>query len=106
MPPQLRARLLRHIVVSGSGSLIPGFIETLESELAAVIPELRDPERRDGVRILHSPKAVEVGDLAWKGVALIVSNKEEVGLREMWITRDEWRRKGLTCIKTRVPFLY
>jgi len=102
----VRARLLRHIVVAGRGSLLGGFVEQLESELAAVIPELADPDRHDGVRILVSPKAVEAGDLAWKGTALIVSNKDEVGLRDMWITRDEWRRKGPTAIKTRVPFLF
>lgn len=87
----LRAPLLKHIVLSGGTTTIPGFKERLESELKAVYRKRTEGNAKIKVYDPENRKhAVFTGGAV---LAELMSTSEA-----FWVGQEEWREMGAKCL--------
>jgi len=90
LPEGLRQAYLANIVVVGGTSLLPGFVERLESELRAAVDE---------DTVIRVARAEDPVKNVWVGGARLASN--EVALRSVMVTRQEWAENGEAWVRRR-----
>ncbi|KAF2204799.1 Actin/actin-like protein [Delitschia confertaspora ATCC 74209] len=90
LPEALKASMLRNIMVVGGNSLIPGFMERLESELRAVTPS---------EYTLNITRADDPIKHTWLGAARFASNPDM--LKSVLVSKAEYDEKGSTWLGKR-----
>ncbi|KAF2799969.1 Actin/actin-like protein [Melanomma pulvis-pyrius CBS 109.77] len=87
LPEAMKAAMLTNIVVVGGNSLIPGFIERLESELRPLVPT---------EYLLNVSKAEDPIKHNWLGAARFASQPEL--LKEVLVSKAEYDERGSTWL--------
>ncbi|KAK1050484.1 Actin- protein 6 [Friedmanniomyces endolithicus] len=90
LPEGLRQAYLANVVVVGGTSLLPGFVERLESELRAAVDE---------ATVIRVARAESPVKNVWMGGARLAA--DEAALRAVMITRQEWAENGEGWVRRR-----
>ncbi|KAF8639990.1 hypothetical protein AX17_001236 [Amanita inopinata Kibby_2008] len=87
--PELRQVLMGNVVLTGGGSLFPGFADRLHSELARSFQHVK----------IHAPgNTVERRYGGWLGGSILASLGT---FHQLWISREEWQEHGKSIVGQR-----
>jgi len=89
----IRHTLYQSIIVTGGGSIIPGFAERLTSELRSATPLFRG-------KLFASPASDERRFGAWIGGSILGSLGT---FHQLWISRAEYNECGKSIVEKRCP---
>ena len=81
---ELRQMILNNIVITGSASLLYGFTERVNAEIAAAFPAPR-------VRVMAAGNAVERRYGAWLGGSILASLGS---FHQLWVSKKEYEEHG------------
>lgn len=87
--PDLRQVLMGNVVLTGGGSLFPGFADRLEAELSRNFPHVK----------IHAPgNPIERRYGGWLGGSILASLGT---FHQLWISREEWQEHGKPIVGQR-----
>ncbi|OJA15304.1 hypothetical protein AZE42_00956 [Rhizopogon vesiculosus] len=87
--PDLRQVLMGNVVLTGGGSLFPGFADRLETELSRNFPHVK----------IHAPgNPIERKYGGWLGGSILASLGT---FHQLWISREEWQEHGKAIVGQR-----
>ncbi|BGP55511.1 Actin-related protein 4 [Rhodotorula sphaerocarpa] len=89
--PDLQATLLANVVVTGGTTLIPGFVDRLQSELATIAPGMK-------VKIHAAASSAERINSSWLGGSILASLGT---FHQLWIGKDEYQEMGKSIVHRR-----
>lgn len=87
--PDLRQVLMGNVVLTGGGSLFPGFADRLEAELSRNFPHVK----------IHAPgNPIERRYGGWLGGSILASLGT---FHQLWISKEEWQEHGKPIVGQR-----
>ncbi|KAK4054587.1 NuA4 histone acetyltransferase subunit [Microbotryomycetes sp. JL201] len=90
--PDLHPTLYSNVVVTGGGSLVQGFVDRLQIELAASAASMKLK--------IHAPATpAERSQTSWLGGSILASLGT---FHQLWIGRDEWEEVGSSIVHRRM----
>lgn len=97
--PELRRRLATQVLLIGGGARVPGFSDEVEERLVNYITG--KDVRIEIVNVLCNVKDIDPAHLSWRGATVVCWAE---GVRDQWLTRDEWAVSGVKMLRERVAF--
>ena len=90
----LKKELFASVLVTGGSTLIPGFVERLQSSIAPLVP----PTTR--IKLLANPNPIDRKYSVWIGGSILASLGTMV---QMWLSKQEYGEHGAELVHSKCP---
>ncbi|CAB3981102.1 actin 6A [Paramuricea clavata] len=90
----MRLSLFGNVIVSGGNTLLNGFVDRLNRELASKVP----PSAR--LKIISNNSTLERRFSSWIGGSILASLGS---FQQMWISKQEYEEQGKSCVERKCP---
>ncbi|XP_028399800.1 actin-like protein 6A [Dendronephthya gigantea] len=90
----MRLSLFNNVIVAGGNTLLNGFVDRLNRELASKVPQSAR------LKIISNNSTLERRFSSWIGGSILASLGS---FQQMWISKQEYEEQGKSCVERKCP---